>query len=60
MPSTRSHTLVYIEGEVNFYHDLDNWTNKISFEAGEYKKVAIEVDLTNDSLAKDWSVVAQA
>ena len=51
---------MYIEGEGSLYHDLDNWTKKVSFEAGEYKKVAIEVDLTNDSLAKDWSVVAQA
>ena len=56
----RNYNVLYVEGEGNLYYAMDDNTRKVSFEAGEYKKVAIEMDLTNDSLAKDWSVVAQA
>ena len=33
---------------------------KVSFAAGEYKMITIEVDLASSTLPKDWSLVAWA
>ena len=60
MPGDRSNSYLEIEGDSAKAGSVASVEAFVDFKAGEYKKVAIEVDLTNKNLPMDWSLVAQA